>query len=61
VAARVNKTRQKQGVSTSIEMLDAFRYGKINRLIFLDLLANELSASMKSSEFKGVFRLNRNA
>jgi hypothetical protein len=26
--ARFNKIRQKQGVSTSIETLDAFRYGK---------------------------------
>jgi hypothetical protein len=30
-AARINKTRQKHGVSASIEMLDAFRYGKINK------------------------------
>jgi hypothetical protein len=29
-AARLNKIRQKHGIFSSIETLDAFRYGKIN-------------------------------
>jgi hypothetical protein len=31
LVARFKEIWQKQGVSTSIEMLDAFRYGKINK------------------------------
>jgi hypothetical protein len=36
LAAQLNKTRQKQGISESIEMLDAFRYGKINQRLKAD-------------------------
>ncbi len=54
---------QKQGVSDSIEMLDAFRYGKINPpltkmlgglLIFQDLLANGPSDSRNIGQKHGV-------
>jgi len=31
LTVRLNKIKRKQGVSASIEMLDAFRYGKLNK------------------------------